>query len=91
MHGPNLKLFPLAVVHFIKTRYSALNIKEGGTMKKFLAMLAVVNLSMAALAGETPMMVSFKDLKWTEHPREAGDAVRRALGRPQDGGIYADP
>ena len=27
-------------------------------MKKFLAMLEVVNLSMAALAGETPMVVS---------------------------------
>jgi hypothetical protein len=60
-------------------------------MKKFLAMLGVVNLSMAALAGETPMMVSFKDSEVDRAPREAGDAVRRALGRPQDGGVYTDP
>jgi quercetin dioxygenase-like cupin family protein len=85
MHGRNLKLFPSAVVHFIKTRYSALNIKEGGTMKKFLAMLAVVNLSMTALAGERPMMVSFKDLKWTELPERPGMQFAVLSGDPKTG------
>jgi hypothetical protein len=41
-------------------------------MKKFLAMLAVVSLSMAALVGETPMMMSFNDLKWTALPERPG-------------------
>jgi quercetin dioxygenase-like cupin family protein len=41
-------------------------------MKNFLAMLTGVSLSMAALAGETPMMVSFRDLKWTALPERPG-------------------
>jgi hypothetical protein len=60
-------------------------------MKKFLAMLAVVNLSMAALAGETPMMVSFKDLKWTELPERPGMQFAVLSGDPKDGRVYADP
>src|SRR4030095_376799 len=54
-------------------------------MKKFLAMLAVVNLSMAALAGETPMMVSSKDLKWTELPERKGMQFAVLSGDPKTG------
>ena len=54
-------------------------------MKKYLAMLAVVNLSMAALAGETPMMVSFKDLKWTELPERPGMQFAVLSGDPKAG------
>ena len=54
-------------------------------MKKFLAMLAVVNLSMAALAGETPMMISFKDLKWTELPERKGMQFAVLSGDPKTG------
>jgi len=54
-------------------------------MKKFLAMLAVVNLSMAALAGDTPMMVSFKDLKWTELPERPGMQFAVLSGDPKTG------
>ena len=54
-------------------------------MKKFLAMLAVVNLSMAALADETPMMVSFKDLKWTELPERPGMEFAVLSGDPKTG------
>jgi hypothetical protein len=54
-------------------------------MKKFLAMLAVVNLSMAALAGETPMMVSFKDLKWTALPERPGMQFAVLSGDPKTG------
>ena len=55
-------------------------------MKKFLAMLAVVNLSVAALAGEAPMMVSFKDLKWTELPERPGMQFAVLSGDPKTGG-----
>jgi hypothetical protein len=54
-------------------------------MKKFLAMLAVVNLSMAALAGETPIMVSFKDLKWTALPERPGMQFAVLSGDPKTG------
>ena len=54
-------------------------------MKKFLAMLAVVSLSMAALAGEAPMMVSFKDLKWTELPERPGMQFAVLSGDPKTG------
>jgi quercetin dioxygenase-like cupin family protein len=54
-------------------------------MKKFLAMLAVVNLSMAALAGETPMMVSFNDLKWTALPERPGMRFAVLSGDPKTG------
>jgi len=54
-------------------------------MKKFLAMLAVVNLSMAALAGERPMMMSFKDLKWTELPERPGMQFAVLSGDPKTG------
>jgi len=57
-------------------------------MKKFLAMLAVVNLSMAALAGDTPMMVSFKDLKWTELPERPGMQFAVLSGDPKTGSIH---
>jgi quercetin dioxygenase-like cupin family protein len=54
-------------------------------MKKFLAMLAVVNFSMAALAGETPMMASFKDLKWTALPERPGMQFAVLSGDPKTG------
>jgi hypothetical protein len=54
-------------------------------MKNFLAMLAVVNLSMAALAGEAPMMVSFKDLKWTALPERPGMQFAVLSGDPKTG------
>ena len=54
-------------------------------MKKFLATLAVVNLSIAALGGETPMMVSFKDLKWTELPERPGMQFAVLSGDPKTG------
>ena len=54
-------------------------------MTKFLAMLAVVNLSMAALAGETPMMLSFEDLKWTALPERPGMQFAVLSGDPKTG------
>ena len=54
-------------------------------MKKFLAMLAVVSLSMTALAGGRPMMVSFKDLKWTELPERKGMQFAVLSGDPKTG------
>ena len=54
-------------------------------MNKFLAMLAVVNISMAALAADTPMMVSFKDLKWTALPERPGMQVAVLSGDPKTG------
>src|SRR4030095_4306899 len=54
-------------------------------MKKVLALLAVVNLSMAALAGETPMMVSFKDLKRTALPETPGMQFAVLSGDPKTG------
>src|SRR4030095_14290917 len=54
-------------------------------MKKVLALLAVVNLSLYALAGETPMMVSFKDLKWTALPERPGMEFAVLSGDPKTG------
>jgi quercetin dioxygenase-like cupin family protein len=67
-------------------------------MKKFLAMLAAVSLSTAALAdeapkpapaakkdGEGPLMVSFTDLKWTELPERKGMQFAVLSGDPKKG------
>jgi quercetin dioxygenase-like cupin family protein len=67
-------------------------------MKRFLAMLAAVSLSTAALAdeapkpaaaakkgGETPLMVSFTDLKWTELPERKGMQFAVLSGDPKKG------
>jgi quercetin dioxygenase-like cupin family protein len=54
-------------------------------MKNFLATLTVVSFSMAALAGETPMMVSFKDLKWTALPERPGMQFAVVSGDPKTG------
>ena len=54
-------------------------------MKLFLAMLAAVSLSMAVLAGETPLMVSFTDLKWTELPERKGMRFAVLSGDPKTG------
>jgi quercetin dioxygenase-like cupin family protein len=54
-------------------------------MKNFLAMLTGVSLSMAALAGETPMMVSFRDLKWTALPERPGMQFAVLSGDPKTG------
>jgi quercetin dioxygenase-like cupin family protein len=54
-------------------------------MKNFLAMLTGVSLSMAALAGETPIMVSFRDLKWTALPERPGMQFAVLSGDPKTG------
>ena len=67
-------------------------------MKRFLAMLAAVSLSTAALADETPkpaaapkegatspLMVSFTDLKWTELPERKGMQFAVLSGDPKTG------
>src|SRR4030095_3024107 len=54
-------------------------------MKKVLALLAVVNLSLYALAGETPMMVSFKNLKWSALPERPGMQFAVLSGDPKTG------
>ncbi len=67
-------------------------------MKRFLAMLAAVSLSTAALAdeapkpaaatkkdGKAPLMVSFTDLKWTELPERKGMQFAVLSGDPKKG------
>src|SRR6202162_4466660 len=67
-------------------------------MKRFLAILAAVSLSTAALAGEAPkpaaatkkggkapLMVSFTDLKWTELPERKGTQFAVLSGDPKKG------
>lgn len=54
-------------------------------MKKFLAMLAVVTLSIVALAGDTPMMMSLTDMKWTELPERKGMQFSVLSGDPKAG------
>ncbi len=67
-------------------------------MKRFLAMLAAVSLSTAALAdeapkpapatkkdGKAPLMVSFTDLKWTELPERKGTQFAVLSGDPKKG------
>jgi quercetin dioxygenase-like cupin family protein len=54
-------------------------------MKKCLAMLAAVTFQMAALAGDTLMMVSFKDLKWTALPERPGMQFAVLSGDPKTG------
>jgi hypothetical protein len=48
-------------------------------------MMAAVSLSMAALAGETPLMVSFTDLKWTDFPERKGMQLAVLSGDPKKG------
>jgi quercetin dioxygenase-like cupin family protein len=54
-------------------------------MKKFLAMLSAVSLSMAALAGDTPLMMSLTDMKWTELPERKGMQFSVLSGDPKTG------
>jgi quercetin dioxygenase-like cupin family protein len=67
-------------------------------MRSFLAMLAAVSLSTAALAdeapkpaaaakegGTSPLMVSFTDLKWTELPERKGMQFSVLSGNPKTG------
>jgi quercetin dioxygenase-like cupin family protein len=67
-------------------------------MKRFLAILAAVSLSTAALAdeapkaaaasnedGRAPLMVSFTNLKWTELPERKGMQFAVVSGDPKTG------
>ncbi len=54
-------------------------------MKKFFAMLAAVSLSVATLAGDTPVMMSMTDMKWTELPERKGMQFALLSGDPKTG------
>ena len=54
-------------------------------MKKFLAMMAVASLSIAAFAGDTPVMMSMTDMKWTELPERKGMQFALLSGDPKTG------
>jgi hypothetical protein len=52
-------------------------------MKKSFAILAAMSLSMAALAGDAPMMMSLTDMKWTELPERKGMQFALLSGDPK--------
>lgn len=54
-------------------------------MKKLSVMLAAASLSMAALAGDAPMMMSLTDMKWTELPERKGMQFALLSGDPKTG------
>lgn len=54
-------------------------------MKKFLPMLAAMSLSMVALAGDAPIMMSPTDMKWTELPERKGMQFALLSGDPKTG------
>jgi hypothetical protein len=66
------------------------DIKEPLQMRRLFVMLAAVILSPAALSdeakeGNTPMMVSFADLKWTELSERKGMQFAVVSGDPKTG------